>query len=391
MRAAVRFLFMCMVLAMALSFVPAAAEAALAENAGDYVEIPLGDVSASASSELKDRYGKYPAEYANDGNSRTTWAEQADGNGEGEWLEFSFPEQNVAGFTIRAGYHKSSSIYKKNARPREILVSVGDNDPVAVQLDDVRSPQTVLFDRPVAADSLTITLSTFYGGTKYEDTCITDVRILSAGEADETSSVVSEDDSWQGRYRSFIRRHFPVYQSSAGTWPFMELIDLDFDGIPELILCIDDSHLATYHIVSGTDGETWAELPSADDNQLRGYFQLLRPKPSGEPFWLCVDQVSYQGETGVSESLLDYAPGSFETETLFVKRGVMDPAREDYGSRTFLYKDQEVSEDEYDRRYQAFHDENKPMAFSVARTDEASSSVSEALSNFDALSEAYAQ
>jgi hypothetical protein len=290
----------------------------------------------------------------------------------------------VAGFTIRAGYQKSKDVYRKNARPREIYVSVGEEEMFPVELKDVRGPQTVLFDQPVSSGFLNIMLSTFYGGTKYEDTCITEVSVLSAGAVED-----EEDDTWQGRYRAFIRQHFDQYNTSSGAWPFMKLIDLDFDDVPELLVCVEDSHLSQYHIVSSSDIESWAKLSYSDDFQKGDIFRLYRNPTTGERTWLLYEQYSIQGMQGLSESVLTYSPGNAEVETMFIQRRWIDPSYEEYGEKAFLYKSAEVTEAEYQRRHQAFYDEIESQDFKVARCDEESQSVSEALANFDAMCKTY--
>ena len=384
MKSFFRFTALCLMLLLVHSSIlsASAATARLVGYADGYLAIPNDEVTVSASSELKDQYGKYPATYANDANTRTTWAERASGNGEGEWLEFMFPEQNVIGFTIRAGYHKSRDVYRKNARPREILLTVGDEPPMAIELDDVREPQTVLFDQPVTTDYLTITLSTFYTGTKYKDTCITDVRVLTAG-----AEQFFENDSWQGRYRTFIRQHFP--ESYGERWPFMKLIDLNFDDVPELLTCIDDSHVALYHIVSSSDIDHWAELYYSNDFQRGDIFQLYREASTGEEFWTTSEPYSNQGVSCTSLSILAYSPANISEIPLFTTTEAFDPADENYGDKHFSYKGEEVSEEEYELQYQAFHDENEPVDFKMARCDEESNSVAEALANFDEMCENY--
>jgi hypothetical protein len=382
----IRFAALCLAQALLLTAFSAAsaATARLADGGDGYFALPNSQVTASASSELKDRFGKYPAEYANDADTHTTWAERADGNGEGEWITFSFPEQRIIGLTIRAGYHKSKDVYRKNARPREILVSTEGEDEMSVELDDVLEPQTVLFDEPVSTGFLTITLSTFYSGTKYADTCITDVRVLSAGDSEAPA-----DDSWQGRYRSFIRQHFPEYQSVYGNWPFMKLIDLDFDGVPELLAAVSTSHTGIYHIVSSSDIDHWAEMDYNDEFQKGDVFQLCRDNQTGEQFWLVSNLYIIQGTRSTDKERLTYAPGNAALEGLFSTFEIFDPSYDGYGTKRFTAGGDEVTEAEYQRRYQAFQNELETVDIKVARCDEASGSVQEALAHFDEMAKAY--
>ncbi len=169
------------VLSKYLSDAPQAtsAGASLDKDRG-YARLSTDEIEVYASSEQVDQYGYYAAANANDANVSTTWAEAAGGIGKGEWLSFFFEEREIIGFAIHAGYQKSSDVYKKNARPKKILVSVAGEDGMAVTLKDTRSEQIVLFDRPQASDYLSIEIRSAYAGSHYADTCITDVRILLA-------------------------------------------------------------------------------------------------------------------------------------------------------------------------------------------------------------------
>ena len=160
---------------------PSSGGARLAEDAG-WGRLSTSEIEVYASSEQVDQYGYYSAENANDANSSTTWAEGASGIGEGEWLSLFFEEREVVGFAIRAGYQKSSDVYNKNARPKKIRVSVAGQDGMAVTLKDTRDEQIVLFDRQETTDYLSIEIASAYSGTRYADTCITDVRILLADD-----------------------------------------------------------------------------------------------------------------------------------------------------------------------------------------------------------------
>lgn len=167
------------VLSEYLDYSPMSFGAYLGSDPG-YTRLDADLCEVSASSELVDQYGYYAAANANDADSSTTWAEGADGVGEGEWLSFFFDERAVAGFAICAGYQKSAETYNNNARPARICVSVAGEADCYVTLEDSRGEQVVLFQYPVVTDYLSIEIVSAYSGTRYADTCISDVRILVA-------------------------------------------------------------------------------------------------------------------------------------------------------------------------------------------------------------------
>lgn len=137
-------------------------------------------VSAHASSTLpKSRYGDYSAYSAVDGDSYSTWVEGVQGNGRGETLTISFDETEVIGFVIQAGMFRSRESYMRNTRVKEMKVLVQGEAAYHVVLEDVMKDQVILFERPVTTSFVTIELVDFYTtGIKGEDTCITDIWIL---------------------------------------------------------------------------------------------------------------------------------------------------------------------------------------------------------------------
>ncbi|MEG2261807.1 MAG: SH3 domain-containing protein [Clostridia bacterium] len=141
----------------------------------------LSPFMVCASSVLSDQYGYYEIEHLWDDRTDTTWAEAAHGNGEGEYLEFKFDLSSplqLTGFTIWAGYQKNSNIYYKNSRPKRVYLDAGDNR-YTITLSDEMEPQTIRISDcylGTGDNCVTLTLDTFYGGNKYADTCISEIR-----------------------------------------------------------------------------------------------------------------------------------------------------------------------------------------------------------------------
>lgn len=121
----------------------------------------------------------YPALYVLDDNITTAWVEGVDGDGIGEWIKFkSSINQNVSGIMIINGYVKSHDLYYANNRIKRILVELSDNTIIEKDLNDnTFDYQTIKFKQPVDVKSIKITILEVYLGNKYNDTCISEIRL----------------------------------------------------------------------------------------------------------------------------------------------------------------------------------------------------------------------
>lgn len=184
-----------------------------------------------ASSELDDpgayEFGRYGAHNLFDHDSTTCWAEGVSGDGIGELLYIGF-EENIQSIVIVNGYSKTKNLFYKNNRVKEIKFSifVGINKPgyvseicvfydaikfkqdTIIQLEDTMAPQEIAFpfnweelnqfkksslqmfvkdhtkeleDLGIEEGELNVQyimlleIVDVYKGSKYEDTCISDI------------------------------------------------------------------------------------------------------------------------------------------------------------------------------------------------------------------------
>ncbi|MEO0641250.1 MAG: hypothetical protein AAFY70_16070, partial [Bacteroidota bacterium] len=156
------------------------------------------DISASSSLSPEATYG--PKNLI-DGNMETAWVEGASGLGIGESIEItlSFPK-DIRAIFILPGYTKSQKAYEENARPQKIKVAVyiGEKgkgewrEMEEISLQD-RRYQTLMGDNIAALaqpimdigdvgdwniSKIRLTITAVYPGTKYDDTCISEVLLL---------------------------------------------------------------------------------------------------------------------------------------------------------------------------------------------------------------------
>lgn len=137
--------------------------------------------SITASSALADRYA---AEKAHDFSIVTAWVEGVEGNGEGEYLRYSFPGTcpRITTVLIHNGYVKNWEVWYDNARVKRLLMYYNDEPYAILNLQDTMGLQS--FDVGVLgyedkdsapAWSIKFEILEVYPGKKYEDTAITEI------------------------------------------------------------------------------------------------------------------------------------------------------------------------------------------------------------------------
>jgi hypothetical protein len=152
----------------------------------------------TSSGFLRDNFNRFDQNYlpiyAADDEPGTAWVEGVPGLGAGEWLMFAGPKLDKAeAFQIflRNGLQASKRLFDANARLKQIrlepllLTADGKTAPagaaVEVELKSVEGWQAV--DVPVKGpvSAVRLTIVSAYPGTKYEDTCLSDLRVYVKG------------------------------------------------------------------------------------------------------------------------------------------------------------------------------------------------------------------
>ena len=151
-------------------------------------------LSAEASSTLKPQEEKtYRASNLIDGNLNTCWVEGASGTGIGETITLYLgKKQTVYGLTILNGYLESKYLYGINGKVTQVSVSATDGtrikaDLMVPEFEEVKESfntyemcdleNWINFDEPVYTDTITVTIEGAEAGSKYEDTCISEIKV----------------------------------------------------------------------------------------------------------------------------------------------------------------------------------------------------------------------
>jgi hypothetical protein len=144
---------------------------------------------------------EYPIENIMDNNINTCWAEEQkdrsyssydnDESGIGEYIfittvrktkekGFTYEEEKLLkGIKIINGYSKSESTYMNNNRVKEIEIELSDKQRMTFVLEDNNMDfQTLLFPEPIKTTHVKIFIRDIYKGTKYNDTCISEIELI---------------------------------------------------------------------------------------------------------------------------------------------------------------------------------------------------------------------
>ncbi|MBC8103644.1 MAG: hypothetical protein H7Z41_13790 [Cytophagales bacterium] len=148
---------------------------------------------ARASSALPGSGTAYGAKNAFDGKVPTAWIEGADGDGVGQWVEYTLRDRSelsqnpsVNALAIFNGYRKSRDLWRKNGRVRRLRMSVNGKPWGEIALVDSFAYQKVNvkpFPIPSKRRSVVVrfTIASVYRGTTYRDTALSEIEFYGTG------------------------------------------------------------------------------------------------------------------------------------------------------------------------------------------------------------------
>ncbi|WP_052518986.1 NADase-type glycan-binding domain-containing protein [Archangium violaceum] len=156
---------------------------------------------ASATSFLKSNWNKYEENYhpsyVLDDDPKTAWVEGTEGDGLGESLTIPVSDLKSARairLVIFNGYQKSKALLNANSAPRQLTVTVrgpGGQESAKTQLTLERKMGPQSFDIPVtgAVADVVLLIDSVHPGSKYKDTCVSDVQVFVDSEVPYNAAV----------------------------------------------------------------------------------------------------------------------------------------------------------------------------------------------------------
>lgn len=139
-------------------------------------------IQVFASSTLIDTTGigfDYSPKQVLDQDFSTSWTEDVEDEGVGEWIRLDFPSQaKINTLGIVPGYARDEEIYAENNRLKSFELEFSDGTKITKTLPDTYGMHFVEFST-VKTTSLKLTIKSVYKGSKYNDTCIAELDIWS--------------------------------------------------------------------------------------------------------------------------------------------------------------------------------------------------------------------
>ena len=131
-----------------------------------------------ASSELHQKEGIYnnSAQMVYDGDPVTSWQHGTEGNGTGQQLRFTFNTASVRAICFKLGNWRTPDLYRQNSRPSRMRLTLG-GETVDVTFTDNMQNHYIVFNRPVLAADILITITAAYDGIDYNDCCISEMEL----------------------------------------------------------------------------------------------------------------------------------------------------------------------------------------------------------------------
>ncbi len=141
--------------------------------------------NAKASSQLKSKNYFYGVSNLWDLDERTCWVEGVSGYGKGETITYtSKKKQLVSGIAILPGHLKSEDLFYKNSRPIDLDIEIGskkyyvDCSSFYPYFPIYNIDEYMLyydFEKPIATKKCVVKIGDIYYGSKYKDTCISEM------------------------------------------------------------------------------------------------------------------------------------------------------------------------------------------------------------------------
>lgn len=120
----------------------------------------------------------YSAKSAVDGDVSTSWQENEEGIGEGKGFKITLDgNHKVRYIVLHLGNWRSDQLWDYNAKPKTLTLQVGDQQVKDVEFSNEKKKFCLSFEEPVEASYISLYIKEAYEGSRWQDTCISEVEL----------------------------------------------------------------------------------------------------------------------------------------------------------------------------------------------------------------------
>lgn len=146
-----------------------------------YEEIKPSQAGSSSELVQKDTDANDPWKVL-DGKEETSWQEGVNGDGIGEYLWFTFPEEKkVKYLSFKLGNWRDARYAEGNNRPKALNVTIGDFS-CQVEFPKEQQEYWIQLSEAYPADQVKFEIVSVYKGTQWDDTCIAEIGMYGEKE-----------------------------------------------------------------------------------------------------------------------------------------------------------------------------------------------------------------
>ncbi|MFM2244380.1 MAG: hypothetical protein RL071_454 [Pseudomonadota bacterium] len=187
----------------------------------------------TASSALQSSWAQfqenYQPNYVADDNPATAWVEGVAGDGVGERLTLQVgPARGATAVTVRLrpGYQKSEGLLKANAAPKRVRIDARNATGVVatgeLSLPRAMGWQELRLDLPADStlSAVEITILEVHPGSKYADTCVSDVAVVLSSTEPYRASIENARQQAILRWIESRRAMAAAYAAAPKAYPF---------------------------------------------------------------------------------------------------------------------------------------------------------------------------
>ncbi len=274
------------------------------QEAVSYVErqIRFRDAYASSYCMTPSKDGQtYEPLRAIDGNLTTAWLEGNEGLGIGESISVKFDKtERITRMVLYNGFLNSKYRYAINGKVKSLLIDFNDGTRQQADIrvmdvpeekvpfsNDEMNPTEIVFDHPISASEMKLTILDAVPGTKYDDVCISEIELFYEAEDDGSPEQDgAADDDVPDAFESYFSAKFAPTEYGDYSVAFAYI---DEDDIPEMVV-EENFDMGNNCILQYSDGSVY------ETGWLVGGFSYVPYKNS--LYWYETD-----GETGYEENL----------------------------------------------------------------------------------------